>query len=152
MSMMPGGFASAFAANGRESKPFVGGGVHLAPRFWWSQTDAHKASLGALFVEAALYRARADADSLAAFDLGGTLGFERNPTRRFLLPYFGGALGYLTHKTMGASSFVYALGGLHLIWHPNLTLALQAGYLFPFHHVDVLRGARVDLSARFSLW
>ena len=152
ISMMPGGFGAVFVPNGHAGSPFVGGGGHVSLRLWSTTNDRLAPSQGSLFLQAALLKSNTEAHALALFEAGGTFTFERNPARRFLLPYFGGVVGWLEQQRLGSSAYLEPLAGVHLYWHPNFMLAVTAGYLFPFRNLDALRGVRADLTLRFSLW
>ena len=89
---------------------------------------------------------------MAIFDFGFSLSFERNASRRFMIPYFGTTFGGTVHEELPNSGFAYPFGGIHLYWHHNLVVNAEGGYHFPFAHIDELRGPRAQLIARFSMW
>jgi hypothetical protein len=149
--LMPGAFATYFQPNARLG-PFFGGGVQLAPFQWSHNNDRFGPSQGGIFMQAALLESQTTGGVLALFDVGATASFERNASRRWLIPYYGGAAGGLAQATLGKSGYVYPFAGLHVFWHRDLMVDAEGGYHFPFEDIDRARGPRAQLTARFSLW
>ena len=149
---MPGGQAVLFAPHAAGVAPFWGGGVSITPFLWSHNTEHFGPSQGTVFLQASLLRSASSPSTLALFEGGLTLSFERNSSRRFAIPYFGFAFGGTLHDELGNAGYVYPMGGVHLFWHKNVVLDLQGGYHFPFESVDVLRGPRAQAVAQFSLW
>lgn len=149
--LMPG-VQGVFFAPKAGGDPFLGGGAQLAPLHWSHNNDRFGPSQGALFLEASILSSRSSDSSLAIYDVGFSLSFERNSSRRFLIPYFGTSLGGTIHQDLPAAAFAFPFGGLHLYWHENLVLNAEGGYHFPFSNVDEMRGPRAQLTARFSMW
>jgi hypothetical protein len=132
--------------------PFYGAGVQFAPYQWSHNNDRFGPSQGSLIMQAALLKSPRSEGTLALFELGATASFERNSSRRWLVPYFGATLGGLSQAELGTSAYAYPFGGIHLFWHRNLMLDAEGGYHFPFQDIDHAKGARAQLSARFSMW
>jgi hypothetical protein len=149
---MPGLSSVLFMPAATAREPFVGGGVQMTPFRWSHNNDHFGPSQGALFVQASLLRSLGSEKTLALYDTGYTLSFERNSSRRFVIPYFGGTLGALSHAELGHSAYTYQFAGAHLVWHQNLIVSAEGGYQFPFSDVDVVRGPRAQFSAGFSMW
>jgi hypothetical protein len=149
---MPALQATFFAPSAMDERPFVGAGVALVPVRWSHNNDRFGPSQGAMFLQASLLRSTASDSTLALFDVGYTLSFERNSSRRWLIPYFGGTLGRMTHADLPDSTYTYQFLGVHLFWHENLVVSAEGGYQFPFSNVDEVRGPRAQLSAGFSMW
>jgi hypothetical protein len=148
---MPGVQGVFFQPKGA-SKPFFGGGVQMAPYHWSHNNDHFGPSQGATFFEASLLESQGQPGALAIYDVGFSLSFERNASRRYLIPYFGASLGGTIHQKLPNTSFAYPFGGLHLFWHHNLIVNAEGGYHFPFASVDAMRGPRAQVVARFSMW
>jgi hypothetical protein len=149
--MMPGVSALYFQPRGAVG-PFYGAGVELAPFQWSHNNDRFGPSQGGVYIRTALLTSSQDAGSLALFEAGWNTSLERNSSRRFLIPYFGGAVGGMSQSTLGTAAYAYPNGGMHLYYHHNLMLDAEGGYHFPFERVDATRGPLAQLSARFSLW
>jgi hypothetical protein len=148
---MPGVFGVVFQPSAGLGT-FTGAGVQIAPFLYSHNNDRFGPSQGSLILSAALLRSPRTSGTMALFEVGATASFERNSSRRWLIPYFGGTIGGLTQSDVGTSAFAYPLGGVHLYWHQNLMFDAEGGYHFPFQDVDHARGPRAQLSARFSLW
>ncbi|MEZ4225171.1 MAG: hypothetical protein R3B13_29740 [Polyangiaceae bacterium] len=149
---MPGVAAVGLMPAGNRSDPFMGGGVQLTPFRWSHNNDRFGPSQGALFAQLSLLRSAESTATLALVDVGYTLSLERNSSRRFLIPYFGGTVGSFSHAELGNSAYTYQFAGAHLYWHHNLVMSAEGGYHFPFERVDTFRGPRAQLSAGFSMW
>lgn len=149
---LPGVQGVVFAPVAAGGEPFMGGGVQLSPLHWSHNNDRFGPSQGALFAAVSLLRSSQSESTMALWDVGVTLSFERNSSRRWAIPYFGATIGALSHESLPDSSYTYALAGLHLYWHHHLVLNVEGGYHFPFTDVDVVRGPRAQLTARFSMW
>jgi hypothetical protein len=149
--LMPGAFTTYFQPAARLG-PFVGGGVQIAPYQWSHNNDHFGPSQGGIFFQAALLESPDARGVLALFEAGATASFERNASRRWMIPYFGGTAGGLAQATLGKSGYVYPFAGVHLFWHRDLMVDADGGYHFPFEDIDRARGPRAQLTARFSLW
>jgi hypothetical protein len=132
--------------------PFYGAGFQLAPLQLSHNNDRFGPSQISIITQVSLLKSPRVAGTMALFELGATASLERNSSRRWLIPYFGATLGGLSQADLGTSSYAYALGGLHLYWHHNLMVDAEGGYHFPFEDIDHAKGARAQLSARFSMW
>lgn len=148
--LMPGTQAVYFAPTA--GGPFYGAGVQLAPFQTSHNNDRFGPSQASMIAQVSLLKSPRLAGTMALFELGATASLERNSSRRWLIPYFGGSLGGLTQSDLGTSTFVYAHGGAHLYWHRNLMVDLEGGYHFPFVDIDSAKGPRAQLAVRFSMW
>ncbi len=86
--------------------------------------------------------------------LGFDLSIERNPARRFLIPYFGLEGGALFQQQTGTLGLILPFAGLHFYSSRNVTIGVRAGYMLPFtseQFADVA-GVRARLSADVSFW
>ncbi len=149
--LMPGGQAVFFQPTAGKGF-FVGGGVQFAPYQFSHNNDHFGPSQVSTIAQVSLLKSPDSTGTMALFELGATASLERNSSRRYLIPYFGGTVGGLTQSELGTSSYAYALGGVHLYWHHNLMVDAEGGYHFPFMDIDHLKGPRAQLSTRFSLW
>jgi hypothetical protein len=86
--------------------------------------------------------------------LGVDLSLERNPARRFLIPYFGLDGGALFQKQITTLGFMTAYGGVHFYSSRNVEIGLKAGYMFPFtsEQFGQVAGFRARLTADISFW
>jgi len=149
--MMPGGQAALYKPAGVEA-PYFGGGFRIDAVRWSHHNDDFGPAEGSLFIQASLLRSPSSENTLGIYEGGITLSFERNPNRRYLIPYFGMTTGGMFAEDMPKSGFIQPLAGLHLFSHPNVVADVQGGYMFPTDDVDRLQGVRVQASVRFHAW
>jgi len=98
-AMMPSLEATAYFPKGG-SGPYYGGGVDFVLVSWSSSNDAFGPSQGSLRLGAS-YMFGQDDRRLLLYRFGALVSIERNASRRFLIPYFGGALGALWETDFG---------------------------------------------------
>lgn len=124
---------------------------------WIHRNENRGPSHGRVYLDMDILRST-KTDRGAAFDLsfGFDLSIERNPYRKFLLPYFGLKLGAFIQKDLdrGSVAHLTPLLGLYLYADKNLFITASAGYFLPISaaRFDDLRGIRATVGANFSLW
>ncbi len=86
--------------------------------------------------------------------IGFDLSLERNPARRFLIPYFGLDGGALFQKEITTLGFMTAWAGVHFYSTHNVEIGLKAGYMLPFtsEQFAQVAGFRSRLTADVSFW
>jgi hypothetical protein len=149
--LMPGAQGVVYAPAGGGT-PFVGGGVQLAPFQWSHNNDRFGPGQGAVFFQVSLLRSPSSGSTMALWEGGTTLSFERNAGRRFAIPYFGATLGAATHPELPDVGYTYPIVGVHAVYDPHLMIDLQGGYVLPFQDLDTMRGPRGECALRFSMW
>ena len=112
-------------------------------------------SHGRIYVAFALAASTEKASS-ALFEstLGFALSIEKNPSRRWLIPYFGAEVGIYFQKQTETLAVATPMLGAYLYSGPNLQLVAHAGYLLPFSSgkFDDVRGLAAGLGAHVALW
>ena len=86
------------------------------------------------------------------FGFGLNLSFERNPTRRFLIPYFGFEMGSFYQKNVGSLLTLTPTMGIWAYTDQNILIHLNGGYVLPSTKLEELRGYKVSAGLNFSLW
>jgi hypothetical protein len=124
---------------------------------WVHQNDKRGPSHGRVYLDFdVLFSSGAAAHTDPAFMpvLGFDLSLERNPARRFVIPYFGLDGGALFQKQIGTLGFVTAFGGVHLYSSRNVEIGLKAGYMLPFtsEQFGQVAGLRARFTADVSFW
>jgi len=89
---------------------------------------------------------------IAIYGAGVDLSFERNPARRWLVPFFGLHLGGLHSDALGSFFEVTPSLGLHVWAGRNVFIDASVGYLLTTEHLDELRGLRASAGIDFALW
>lgn len=148
---MPGGQAALYKPSG-VAKPYIGGGFRLDVFRWSHHNDDFGPAEGSIFFQASLLQSPSSEHTLGIYEGGVTLSFERNPRRRYLIPYFGFSTGGMFADDLPKSGFVQPIAGLHLYSHPNVIADIQGGYMFPTDEVDKLHGFRSQATLRFHFW
>lgn len=149
--MVPGGQAVLYKPSG-VSSPYVGGGFQVSLARWSHHNDDFGPAEGNVFFQASLLQSPASPHVLGIYEGGMTLSFERNPKRRYLIPYFGFTAGGMAAEDVKGVGFVQPLAGVHLYSHPHVQADLQGGYVFPGDDLDRLHGFRAQAALRFHLW
>jgi len=131
--------------------PYLGGGVELALLAWSNNNDAFGPSQGRVRATFA-YLAGPGDRRVALYHVGALVSFEGNASRRFLIPYFSGAIGGIYETDLGGQAAADASLGLFLVHTRRFIVDAEGGAILPFTAVDQLVGGRVQLTASFSLW
>ncbi len=149
--LVPGLGYVFFAPQARWLGRFHGLVVELTLFEWLYRNDRRGPSHGRVTAKAALgFADRRPSPELGSLTVGFDLSFERDPGRRFLVPYYGLDLGALQ---VGDTVFhVYPYVGVRLWASRALWLQLQGGYVLPGARLDELRGWQAGASASVSFW
>ncbi len=142
---------------------FHGVSAEIRAYSWIHKNQSPGPSHGSIYLDLDfLASTRANVANAFHLSTGVELSFESNPSRRYLLPVFGLAVGALFQRqvptTVGevppAVGEVTPTAGLYLWASPHLIVDVRAGYLFPLSAAvfDDLRGLRAKLGFSFSLW
>lgn len=149
--LVPGAQAVMYRPAGVE-EPYFGGGASISVVRWSHQNDDFGPAEGNVYVQASLLDSASSSHVMGIYEAGVTLSFERNPRRRYLIPYFGMTSGGIVANDLRDSGFLQPLLGVHLFSHPNVQADLQGGYVFPTADVDRLHGFRAQASLRVHMW
>ncbi|MFO0588232.1 MAG: hypothetical protein U0441_11860 [Polyangiaceae bacterium] len=148
---MPGGQAMMYKPQG-VAMPYVGGGFHIDVVRWSHHNNDFGPGEGAVYMQGSLLKSPSSEHTLGIYEGGFNLSFEKNPKRRYLIPYFGMTAGGMFADDLPHSGFVQPLAGLHVYSAPSVIIEVQGGYMFPTDAVDQLNGFRAQASLRFHLW
>jgi hypothetical protein len=80
------------------------------------------------------------------------VSIEKNPSRRWLIPYFGPSFGELLPSFGDHRFFVDGTLGAYLYQTPAFSLDARGSYVFALSSSNSLSGPRAELSATISLW
>lgn len=153
--LRPGAAAHLFAPRDRDLGTFVGGGVVLGLLDWSTPRDTAGPGLGRVDLEALVLTQTGPSTAPKTawvWDLGATLSFEKNPSRRFLVPYYAVHLGGQQVAGLGHRMFVDGRLGLYLVHVGAFSLDASGGYLLPFTDAASRAGVRAALSATIGWW
>jgi len=149
-AMMPSAEGVLYFPKG-DLGPYYGGGVDFVLFSWSSNNDAFGPSQGSLRLGAS-YLAGAHDRKLLLYRFASVVSLEGNASRRFFIPYFGGALGGLWETDLGSRALAEGDLGLYIVYTRDFVLDAQGGVVLPFTAVDQLLGPKAQLTASFALW
>lgn len=148
---MPGGQFMFYKPSGIAS-PYLGGGFRLDIVRWSHHNEDFGPGEGSLYFQASLLQSKSSEHLMGIYEGGLNLSFERNPKRRYLIPYFGFSTGGMFADDLPKGGFFQPNLGIQLYSHPNVVADVQGGYMFPTDAVDKLHGFRAQASIRFHAW
>ena len=149
--LMPTVIGVLFAPNDAGG-PYFGGGLELAYA-WADSSPAFGPSHGRIrFDIAGLDGAAMNSGAMVMFRGGAQVSFERNPSRRWLIPYFSADIGGLATSALGRRAFADGGLGVFVVHRRNAIVDLECSGVLPFSHLDEVGGVRATLALSFSLW
>lgn len=137
---------------------FQGFDLQIVFASWIHRNDKYGPSHGRVYLDMSVLRSsREEVGGALDFAFGFDLSLERNPQRRFFLPYFGLRTGAFVSNALGdrgALAHVTPLAGVHVYADRSIYLGAWAGYFMPLSgaHFDDLGGLRLQAGASFTLW
>jgi hypothetical protein len=135
------------------SQGYQGASVEFLGEAWAHRNNKHGPSHGRAYVDLdLLFPTSGHAGNLYAYTLGTDLTLERNPSRRFLLPYFGAEIGGVHSSLLHDYFIAVPYAGLHVWADRNLWINVSGGYLLPGRNLDQLSGAFAKAGLNASFW
>ncbi len=154
--VMPGiGFTSWVPGSTSTLGVFNGFSIEFLAVRWVHQNEKRGPSHGSLYVDFdILFSSLGNVDPAFMPVLGFDLSLERNPARRFLIPYFGLEGGALFQKQTTTLGLLTPFLGLHFFATRNFEIGVKAGYMLPFtsDQFSQVAGFRGRLSADLAFW
>ncbi len=156
--LLPGLQYSAYVPSAHDTwGAFQGVSAEILVASWIHRNENRGPSHGRVYVDMDVLKS-SNASLGAAFDfsLGFDLSIERDPMRRYLVPYFGVMAGRVLQADLPNSGFTHVtpLLGVYLYADRNVFVHGSLGYVLPIsaQTFDTLRGVRGVLGVDFSLW
>ncbi len=134
---------------------FQGFSIEFLGVRWVHQNEKRGPSHGSIYLDFdVLFSTANNVDPAFMPLLGFDLSIERNPARRFLIPYFGLEGGVLFQKQTTTLGLLTPFGGLHFYATRNFEIGAKVGYMLPFtsEQFAQVAGLRARLSADLSFW
>jgi hypothetical protein len=132
---------------------YEGISVECVSTAWAHRNNRHGPSHGRVYVDLdLLFPASGHGGNMYAYTLGADLTVERNPSRRFLLPYFGAELGGIHSSSLGNYFIIVPQAGVHVWADRNLWVNVAMGYVLPGRDLDHLSGAWAKAGLNLSFW
>ena len=148
--LLPTAYGGMFAP--KEGPMFYGGGVEAIWLLWSDNSEAFGPSQGRLRSTVGVYTGEDDAGTLVMWRTGAQVGFERNASRQFLIPYFAADFGGFHSDGTGRRWFVDGGLGLYVLHRRSLILDVEVTGVLPFRQADQLGGVTSRLALSFALW
>jgi|GEM_PF-1538272 len=148
---LPGISYSFYLPRGADQGLYHGPAFELVLGGWINKNEDHGPSHGRVYASIGYLESTAGTDAVSAA-LGFSLSVERNPTRSFLIPYFGLETGGIFRQNaVSVAQFTPSLG-IYIWSGRNVFLNVSGGYLFPTARIDDLLGYTARASLNLALW
>jgi hypothetical protein len=132
---------------------YQGASVEFIVGSWAHRNNRHGPSHGRYYIDLdLLFPLSGRGGNLFAYTAGVDLTLERNPSRRFLLPYYGVELGGVHSAELGNYFIAVPYGGVHLWADRNLWVNVSGGYVFPGRDLDQLSGLWAKAGLDVTFW
>jgi hypothetical protein len=132
---------------------YAGASVECLIASWAHRNNKHGPSHGRVYVDLdLLFPLSGHGGNMYAYTAGADLTIERNPSRRFLLPYFGAEVGGIHSAALGDYFVAIPYGGVHVWADRNVWVDVSGGYVLPGRNLDQLSGAWTKAGLDMSFW
>lgn len=153
---MPGiGFTTWVPGSTSAYGVFNGFSIEFLGIRWVHQNEKRGPSHGSVYIDFdVLFSSAQNVDAAFMPLIGFDLSLERNPARRFLIPYFGMEGGALFQKQTSTLGLLTPFFGIHFYATRNFEIGVKAGYMLPFtsEQFSQVAGFRGRLSADLAFW
>jgi hypothetical protein len=127
--------------------------MELVPYAWIHRNANRGPSHGRITVRADLLDSTHDDIGLALiYSVGLDLSIERNPYRRWLIPFFGVDFGGISQRKLGHHFLSSPHLGLYLWTTRNVFVTLSGAYQIVPSHLDTLGGWRASAGLNLTMW
>jgi len=151
--LIPTAYATFYAPNGLPGGTWFGGGLEAVLLAWSDNSNAYGPSQGRLRMDVALLSGTGmDAKPIVMYRGGAQVGFERNASRKYVIPYFAADIGGLWSDPTGRRWYVDGGLGLYLVHLRSVIVDLEVTGVVPFSDPKLLGGVDGRLGLSFALW
>ena len=153
-SFLPGLYYSLWSPSDRGNLgTFQGVGMEIVPFAWIHRNANRGPSHGRITLRADVLNSSRSGMGLAMiYSVGLDLSVERNPYRRWLIPYFGLDTGGLLQKQAGHHYQVSPHLGVYLWSSRNVFISMVGSYQIVPGKLDTLSGWRLGGGLNLTLW
>jgi len=144
--------AAYFAGRDDQATTWAGGGVELVLLTWATNSPSFGPSHGRIRFDVGMMRDVDGDASLVMYRGGAVVSFEKNASRRFLLPFFVADVGGTWTEATGTTGFVDGGVGLYLYYGRSVMIDLSGTWTLPFSRVDAMAGPQARSALSFALW
>ena len=132
---------------------FHGVSLELVPMAWIRRNENRGPSHGRVTLKVDLLDSTQSGVAMVlVYSAGLDMSIERNPLRRFLIPYFGVDVGGIVQKQIGHRFESMPHAGVYLWASRNTFISISAGYMIVPSQLDALRGWRASAGLNLTLW
>jgi len=132
---------------------FAGGTYHVSLLSWIHRTSAPGPAYGRVYLGAEfLSNTENGVTPLFGYMFGFDLSFERNPSRRVLIPTYGVEAGGMVHQQLGKPFQITPFGGLVLFANRTVAVSARGGYRCVPTRFAELSGAYAALIVDAHAW
>jgi hypothetical protein len=152
--LLPTVFGAVYAPRGVGST-YVGAGAEAVLLAWSDNSPAFGPSQGRVRFDIGILDSLGDEPSfgtMVQYRLGAQVSFERNASRKFMIPAFVFDVGGLFTASTRTRWFADAGLAIYIWQQRSVSVDLEAVYVIPFKDVDVLAGVRTRLGLSVALW
>ena len=150
--LLPTVFGALYAPHGLDGQ-WYGGGLEAVLLAWSDNSTAYGPSQGRLRTDIALLTGtEMSAGSMVMYRMGAQVGFERNASRAFGIPYFAADIGGLWSEATGRRWYVDGGVGVYVVHMRNVIVDVELTGLLPFKDPKTLGGLNTRLGLSFALW
>lgn len=150
--LLPTAIGTLYAPHGL-SGTFYGGGLEAVLLAWSDNSSAYGPSQGRLRLDVSYLTSSAmNTPAMVMYRGGAQLGFERNASRSFLIPYFAADIGGLWSDATGRRWYADGGLGVYLLHLRSVIIDLEVTGLLPFKDATTLAGVTSRLGLSFALW
>jgi hypothetical protein len=152
--LLPGVYLGGYFPADRETYGVYRGVVmELVMLAWIRRNENRGPSHGRVYVRGQILDSSEDEVPVTfVYGLGFDLSIERNPRRRWLLPFFGLDVGGLVQDGLGHRLQTTPHAGVHLFASRNVFVRTEVGYLIVPGELETLRGWHATLGGNVTLW
>ena len=152
--LLPGVYYSMYRPADRATYgSFHGVSLVLVPLAWIRRNDNRGPSHGRLTLKAdILDSTKSGVPALLLYAAGLDLSIERNPSRRWLVPFFGVDLGGIVQKDIGHHFQAMPHLGVYAWASRNIFVSVLGGYAITVSQLEALRGWRLSAGLNLTLW
>jgi len=150
--LLPTAFGALYAPHGLDGQ-FYGGGIEAVLLAWNDNSNDYGPSQGRLRFDVSYLTSTATgAAAMVMYRGGAQVGFERNASRAYGIPYFAADLGGLWSAATGRRWYADAGAGLYVIHRRSVIVDLEVTGVLPFRDPRTLGGVATRLGLSFALW
>ena len=152
--LLPGVYYSMYRPADRTTYgTFHGASIELVPLAWIRRNDNRGPSHGRLTLKAdILDSTKSGVPALLFYSAGLDLSIEHNPSRRWLVPFFGVDLGGIVQKQIGHHFQAMPHLGVYAWASRNVFVSILGGYAITVSQLEALRGWRLSAGLNLTLW